>query len=676
MNGAPRTTKTFDSDSIRKAATVVWSHASAGVAVLLIIGALFLGYHWGKPPVSPETTSSASDDAGVGKPQLYTCSMHPSVRLPDPDAKCPICFMELIAVANDSGGEGSERRIVIDEAAVKRSEIETATVGRMFPTAEVRLYGLVTYDETSVARMTAYFPGRLDRLFINFVGIGVTEGDHVAEIYSPDLLSAFEELRQAVAAVGTGDGAASLAGQVARDTLAASRDKLRLFGLTEEQIQAVESGEFNGDSFTIYSPITGVVTHLGALEGDYVQTGEPIATVANLDRVWLDLEAYESQLSLLSWGQEVRFEVESYPGERFVGHITFIAPVVDKKTRTAAVRIAVANDDRKLKPGMFASAVARPRIATGGVLVSDEFAGRWVSPMHPTIVKDGPGQCDVCGMDLVTAESLGIVGDPSLVVEPIVIPRTSVLFTGVRSVVYVRVPDTERPTYEGRVVVLGPRAGEYYTVRSGLEVGEEVVTRGAFRIDSSMQIAAKPSMMLPAGGGGGVHLHEAGSKTGAAVPETFMFGIKPVYATCLDAQEALATDDLESYRLAEQDVATAVGLVEVVGLFGSNLGEWRRVAAKLRFDKPAASIGEARLRFKQMAEAVVMLERHFGHFGSDSWFLAYCPMAFDGAGAEWMQRGKQISNPYFGAAMLRCGEIRDEFPPKKLDEHADGEGPR
>ncbi|MGP1308675.1 MAG: efflux RND transporter periplasmic adaptor subunit [Phycisphaerales bacterium] len=648
-----------------------WKSTAAGVAVVLIIAALVIGYRIGRPAPEPEPeVAQAEAGTPTGEPKMYTCSMHPSVRLPDPDAKCPICFMDLIPVTDDAG-EGGELRVTMSEAAAAMSRIETAPVARFFPVAETRLYGKVTYDETSVARLTAYFPGRIERLFVNFVGIPVAKGDHIAEVYSPDLLAAFEELRQAAKSSSESGSMSDIVRDATRDTLAAARDKLRLYGLTAEQIEAVERGEFRSDRLTVFAPIGGIVTHLAVREGDYVEEGTPIATVANLSRLWLDLEAYESQLPRLRWGQRVTFTVEAHPGEVFEGRVSFIEPMVDERTRTAAVRVAVDNSGGRLKPGMFASAVVRPRMAEGGAVVSDELAGRWVSPMHPTIVKDEPGICDICGMDLVSAESLGVVGDPTEVREPLVIPRSAVLFTGTRSVVYVEAPDAERPTYEGREVILGPRAGEFYLVRDGLREGERVVVNGAFRIDSAMQIAAKPSMMSPGGGGSaGAHAGHgtmtADTPTGrgrAEVPDSFVFALKPVYAAYLDAQEALASDDLGGFLQAAGDLKTAIGFVEEAGLVGEPLATWRRAAARLRIDDALTDIEVARARFEDMSDAVISLQIRFGHRGSETWHVAYCPMAFDNAGAEWLQRGTQINNPYFGASMLRCGELRRDFPP-------------
>jgi Cu(I)/Ag(I) efflux system membrane fusion protein len=157
-----------------------------------------------------------------------------------------------------------------------------------------------------------------------------------------------------------------------------------------------------------------------------------------------------------------------------------------------------------------------------------DLAGKWICPMHPSVVKSEPDTCDICGMDLVTTESLGYVAPDVPAQAPLVIPETAPLITGKRAVVYVRKPDTEAPTFEGREVDLGSKAGAYYVVESGLSEGELVVTHGSFKIDSALQIQAKPSMMNPEGGampaghqhGGPAPAPQAAAvtRTGAAAP--------------------------------------------------------------------------------------------------------------------------------------------------------------
>lgn len=493
----------------------VWKQTSALVSLAVLVATLALGWSLGRSSAPPASAMDehADHEIVLDEQGYYTCSMHPSVRLTDPNAKCPICFMDLIPVQTDQADASSDTdapSITLGPAAAALAQIETAPVERRFVDAEVRIFGVIAYDETRIARIAAYFPGRLERLFVNYTGVPIVAGEHVAEIYSPDLLAAFEELRQASQAARGGDGVFR---DTAADLLRASREKLRLFGLTDTQIGAAERGETTGDAFEIFSPMTGVVTHLAAREGDYVQTGTPIATVADLNRLWLDLRAYESDLPMLRWGQPVTFTVAALPGESFTGDIAFIDPLVDRVTRTVVVRVAVDNSERLLKPGMYANAVVRATLADRGVMSNDHRVGLHVCPMHPTEVSREPGVCAVCGMDLVPADSLRPPHDQDGG-EPLVIPRSAALVTGARAVVYVRVPEQDSPTFQGREVVLGPRAGDFYIVREGLREGEEVVVRGAFMFDSEMQIQTKPSMMSPAGeslapaGGHGGHNHE------------------------------------------------------------------------------------------------------------------------------------------------------------------------
>jgi len=238
----------------------------------------------------------------------------------------------------------------------------------------------------------------------------------------------------------------------------------------------------------LYNTLAVLLTRLG-------QFGILLLLIA--PPVWVYLDAYESDMMWIRYGQEVEFETEAYPGEVFAGTISFIDPVLNAKTRTVKLRVDVENPDGKLKPEMFVRAVVRAKVAQGGRVMDEAMAGKWICPMHPDVVKDGAGSCDICGMDLVTTESLGYVKVDAPKEAPLIIPASAPLITGKRAVVYVQLRDKEKPTYEGREVVLGPRAGDYYIVKSGLDEGEIVVTKGNFKIDSALQIRAKPSMMNP-----------------------------------------------------------------------------------------------------------------------------------------------------------------------------------
>ncbi len=374
--------------------------------------------------------------------------------------------------------------MTVSETAKKLMNIETSPVERRFVDVEVRMVGKVDYDETRIKYITAWVAGRLDRLFVDFTGVTVNKGDHLVDMYSPDLISAQEELIQALtSAKSMSSSDIPSMRESALATVEAAREKLRLWGLKPEQVAEIEKRGKAVDHITIYAPSGGVVIHKNAQEGMYVKTGTRIYTIADLSEVWIKLDAYESDLVWLRYGQEVEFTTEVYPGRAFTGTIAFIDPILTEMTRTVKVRVNAQNPDMLLKPGTFVRAIAKAQIAGEGKVMSSSLAGKWICPMHPDIVKETADKCDICQMALVQTESLGYLDIDSIKAEkPLVIPASAALITGTRAIVYVELPDKDKPTFEGREIVLGPRAGDYYLVRSGLKEGERVVTRGNFKI--------------------------------------------------------------------------------------------------------------------------------------------------------------------------------------------------
>ncbi len=477
-----------------------------GLIVVAII-CICVGYiiRWGFSPAHTTTAPAGTvhKDHGGEAAAVWTCSMHPQIRKSKP-GKCPICGMDLIPVSDRSENMSGMRELTVSETAKALMNIETAPVERKFVTAEIRMVGKIEYDETRLAYITAWVPGRLERLFVDYTGVPVKKGDHLVELYSPELLSAQAELLLAIEAVKSLEKSdVGIVRETTEATVIAVREKLRLWGLTPDQIAKIETSGKASDRIIIYAPSGGIVVHKNAQQGMYVDTGTQIYTIADLSQIWVKLDAYESDLMWLRYGQKVEFTAVGYPGRTFTGTISFIDPVLNANTRTVKIRVNALNTDGKLKPEMFVKAVVLAQVAAGGKVVAPDLAGKWISPMHPEIIKDKPGKCDICGMDLVQAESLGYVSvDPANADKPLVIPASAALVTGERAVVYVELPGTDKPTFEGREIVLGPRAGDYYLVRSGLTEGERVVTRGNFKIDSALQIQAKPSMLSPGGGPG------------------------------------------------------------------------------------------------------------------------------------------------------------------------------
>jgi Cu(I)/Ag(I) efflux system membrane fusion protein len=585
--------------------------------------AIGIAVHWAFSPakgVSQEPASSSMQEQAGEQVDYWTCSMHPQVHAPKPGL-CPYCNMKLIPVHKEAGNEmASMREFTTSESAKALMDIETSPVERKFVGAEIRMVGKVEYDESRLAYITAWVSGRLDQLYVDYTGISVIKGDHMVYMYSPELLSAQEELLQAMKSVQrVKSDDSEIMRNLTSGTLDAAREKLRLLGLSAEQIAEVEKRGTANDHITIYAPISGIVVHKNALEGMYVKTGTRIYTVADLSHVWVKLDAYESDLSWLRFGQQVEFTTVSFPGEVFKGTISFIDPVLDPVTRTVKVRVDVSNQDGKLKPEMFVKAIVRANIAAAGKVMDPRLAGKWICPMHPSVIKNEPGKCDICGMPLVKTESLGYVSaEPQDTEKPLVIPVTAALITGTRAIVYVEVPNADKPTYEGREIVLGPRAGDYYIVRNGLEEGQRVVTKGNFKIDSALQIQAKPSMMTPEGGAsGGMHMNmdmgqgskgkpseEKEGQMTMSLPAMSLEQVNSVIAASDVVIEAVKDLDLSQIHLAFAELEKTIKQVDMKLLEGHTHMLWMEMSMRLDNDAVEGRQADTLQKTQRVAESL------------------------------------------------------------------------
>ncbi len=600
--------------------------------LLLAVGAFYLGLTMRtNHPAPPDHVHAAVSDPAKGNDpahipekqvQMWTCSMHPQIRSPKP-GKCPICGMDLIPVTAVSDSEDlGPREITLSARARKLAEIETSAVirGRGQVTTEIRLPGKVAFDETRLGYITAWVGGRIDKMFVNFTGVAVKKGEPMVELYSPELVTTQEELFQAKKAVAdlAGSSIASMK-TTARETVEAVREKLRLLGLTRPQIAAIEASGQPLEHITINAPMSGVVIRRDATEGMYVQTGTHLYDMVDLSTVWVMLDAYESDLAHIRTGQTVTFETDTYPGRTFRGRVTFIDPVINPQTRTAQVRLAVTNTSGRLKPEMLVRAVVRAGI-------------------------EGPR-------------------------SPLLIPDTAPLITGRRAVVYVAVPEHEG-TYQGREVVLGPKVGDHYVVDSGLREGEMVVTHGNFKIDSALQIMAKPSMMEP-GGGAPPPAHEHGKQAAApasppsATPPSLQ-GLGDVFSAYLRVQQGLADDQLDIARTNARHLRQALDQVKTVDFDAGQKSFWKKEVTSIgdaaRDLSAAADLDTARTAFICLSDTLIKVAKRYGPGTRGPLYEFHCPMANDNQGADWLQARPGVHNPYFGAAMPTCGEQTAVLP--------------
>ena len=603
------------------------------VAVLVVAVAFAGGFALRGGDSGPAPGAADPAETAASKPTRWTCSMHPQIILPNNDQKCPICFMDLIPLVDD-GNEGlAPGELRLTESAAALADVATGRVERRFVTREVRLVGKVAADETRIRTITARVGGRLDKLFVDATGQTVTEGMPLAEIYSPELYTAQAELQAAAKAASGGHEGGPLTGSAAA-TLHSAAERLRLWGMSEQQIRDITAGHEISDHLQVTASVGGVVVERHATRGDYVKTGTVLYSIADLSRVWVVLEAFETDVAWLRAGQAVKFTARAFPGREFTGEILFIDPVLDERTRTIEVRVAVANGSGLLKPGM---------LAVGRVEAALDSEGQ------PVTAAGGA-------------------------TPPLVIPASAPLLTGDRAIVYVRHDSDKGAVFAGREVVLGPRAGDYYLVVSGLAEGEEVVTRGNFKIDSALQIQAQPSMMNPIAGGAASpaadpSLQRADVETGAGLPEVAPFtapacfaeGLQHVVGAYYGLQAALAGDDDGAARTAAAAVRDAVAALacDQAELSADGARLWAALVDKMTtaadLTTRAGDIAERRLAFEPLSDDLWLAVSTFGAGSGEVVRRFHCPMAMDGAGAFWLQPGETTANPYYGAAMLRCG---------------------
>ena len=399
---------------------------------LLVAAGLFLGWLFFRSP--SEMRHATENGAPAAAKTIWTCAMHPQIRR-DAPGQCPICGMDLIPL-NPGAASADSGALRLTKEAAQLANVQTTVVTRQKPVKEVRLYGKVQADERLLQSQVAHFPGRIDKLLVNFTGEAVRQGQALALVYSPELITAQQELLEA----------AQVKTQQA-EIYEAAKEKLRRWKLTEEQITEIEKSGAVRNQFEVVAGTSGVITTRRVNNGDYVEPGTVLFDVADLSRVWVMFDAYESDLPYLKTGDPLTFTVQALPGVNFTGKIAFIDPVIDPVTRVAKARVEAANESGRLKPEMFATGTVSAHL--------DEYR------------------------------------------QNLVVPRTAVLWTGKRSIVYVKLPGDE-PVFKLREIELGPALGNSYVVMNGLSEGEEIVTQGAFNVDAASQLEGKTSMMTPA----------------------------------------------------------------------------------------------------------------------------------------------------------------------------------
>lgn len=588
--------------------------------ILIGLAGVLVGW-WLNPSALPEEdghnhqriySNTAIGDAET----IWTCSMHPQIRMNEA-GQCPICGMDLIPLA-DGGGNENPMALEMTENAMKLANIQTTVVGNTSQSGvrEVRLNGKVQADERKVYVQSSHIPGRIEQLQVNFTGEPVSKGKVLATVYSPELVTAQRELLEAQKIKNTRP-----------ELFEAAKNKLKNWKLTEAQISRITKNGQPIERFPILSDVNGIAVEKKVNLGDYVQRGTPVYEIADLSSVWVQFEVYESDLAWIKVGDKVSYTLSSIPGEKFEGAISFVDPVINPQTRVALARVEVKNKEGKLKPDMFAT----------GYIKADMQAGNN---------------------------------------KAIIIPKSAVMWTGERSVVYVKTQTDKNVYFTLREVTLGTSLGDAYAVKTGLEAGEEIVTYGTFTVDAAAQLAGKPSMMRPEGGAAMTGHNHGGMNMNAKPTGEKTMTETTVKTNTLSKEAKAAVEKLvnqylllkntlvnDNFAEADKQVKTLQKAFSEtpMGLFtGDNHNKWmdyqKRMQAQATQFLQTKSIDEARAVFMELSNIMIEMTYDFGPF-AQTFYVQYCPMANQNKGAEWLSASQTVENPYYGAGMLGCGEV-------------------
>ena len=544
------------------------------------------------------------------KNEIWSCAMHPQIMRVE-SGDCPICGMDLISLETPTDGLSADQ-FKLTANAMALANIETSIVGfSKNDLNAIKLSGKITENEEANTVQVSYFSGRIETLNISFTGEEVFKGQLLATIYSPELYAAQQELITALSLKSTQP-----------EIYKAVRTKLKLWKLSEIQIKQIETLGKVQQFFPIYATVSGTVSEKLVAQGEVVKKGQPLFKIINLNTVWANFDVYENQINRFKKGQEIAVTANAYPNKIYKGKVDFIGPILNSNTRTVTLRVVLTNKKGMFKPGMFVEG------------------------------------------EIKTINSK--------TTEVIVIPSSAVLWTGKRSVAYLKVT-TNESVFEIREITLGNKNGSTYEVLSGLNTGDEIVTNGTFTVDAAAQLQGKKSMMNKKGGvsmtgheghiamNGSVNKVPKNNSVGLDVSKEFQHQLKEVLNEYIALKDAFVKEESNNIISQSEKIGAILSKVDMkllenkeAQVFWMSLEKQLRVAVSSILKTTA--IKEQRNHFKQVSASLIEAVKVFGV--NEKVFVAFCPMADSNKGAYWLSKEEKVINPYFGNAMLTCGEIK------------------
>lgn len=404
------------------------------IALFMLGLGIFFGWLFFSSPTTEEHVQHAPPDTPA-KARIWTCSMHPQIRQSQP-GNCPICGMELIPLEEEHQQPHDTAAINMSPTAMQLANVQTTIITSGKLQKSIELNGKVQIDERSLFTQAAHVAGRIEKLYVNFVGEYVQAGQTLALVYSSELVSAQQELLEAKKLAASQP-----------HIYQAAKEKLSNWKITDAQIEEMLTADKAIELFPIVAHVSGYITKRFVNLGDHAMQGQAIYEIADLSTVWVLFDVYESDLTWIKTHQYIDFSVASLPGKSFRATISYIDPRIDPMTRIAKARVNMPNPHLQLKPEMFVS-------------------GRVYATLHKAS-------------------------------STILVPKSAVLWSGKKSIVYVKQEDETGVYFRAREVTIAANLGEGFAIEKGLTLGEEIATNGTFSIDAAAQLAGKPSMMNP-----------------------------------------------------------------------------------------------------------------------------------------------------------------------------------
>ena len=406
------------------------------IIILAVIGTAgyFAWTKWIHPTSDKAVTENTDSDI-----DYYHCGMHPQITDSKP-SNCPICGMTLTPVYKNKGN--SDKGIVqIDPTMVQNIGVKTEMVMKRKLTHTIRASGIVDYDETKQTIITTKFSGYIEKLYVDYTGKPVQQGQPLFEIFSPDLVAAQQEYLQAIRYKSTMKSANdSSVSSGANDLLQSAKKKLMYWDISSAQIKELEQTGSIKKTLTVYSPFSGIIIEKNIFDGMQIQAGMSLLKLADISKMWVYADVYENELSWVKVGENVNIELPDKAEKNLQGKVDYIYPYLQDQTRTARVRISFPNENQSLKKDMY-----------------------------------------------VTVNIIPVAS-----INAIAVPEQSVIHSGTRDIVVMALGEGKFMSME---VKLGVLADGYYEIKEGLKEGDTIVTSSQFLIDSESNLKAGTSSM-------------------------------------------------------------------------------------------------------------------------------------------------------------------------------------